>query len=52
MQFCEYGWPGLNKQYLPVASELKVQDGMLLRGWRLIISDQRCCNVYTVGTNL
>ena len=36
MQFCESGWPdkitGPAKQYLPVASELQVQDGLLLRG--------------------
>ena len=41
MQFCEYGWPdrvtGPIKQYLPVASEIKVHDGLLLRGSRLII---------------
>ena len=43
MQFCESGWPdkvtGPAKQYLPVASELQVQDGLrvLLRGSRLII---------------
>ena len=38
MQFCESGWPdkvtGPAKQYLP---ELQVQDGLLLRGSRLII---------------
>ena len=41
MEFCESGWPdkvtGPAKQYLPVASELQVQDGLLLRGSRLII---------------
>ena len=41
MQYCESGWPdkvtGPVKQYLPVASELQVRDGLLLRGSRLII---------------
>lgn len=41
MQFCEYGWPdrvtGPIKQYLPVTAEIKVHDGLLLRGSRLII---------------
>jgi len=41
MQFCEQGWPeevtGPVRQYLPVSSELTVQDGLLLRGTRLVI---------------
>ena len=41
MQFCAEGWPkkvtGPVRQYLPVSSELTVQEGLLLRGTRLVI---------------
>ena len=41
--YCEKGWPercrveGVLKPYLPVASELTFQDGLLVRGNRIVI---------------
>ena len=43
MQFCKDGWPhhsklkGTIKLYKPVASELSVHNGLLLRGSRIVI---------------
>ena len=50
MDFCEFGWPEKNnlstpaKQYFPYKAELTVQNGLLLKGQRLVIptSMQKC----------
>ena len=42
-QYCEDGWPdrslikGTVNQYLPMAAELTVQEGLLMRGCRIVI---------------